>query len=107
MLDEDAALMQGFNDAMTKEAALPALAAIGSRLAPMLGGIGSKVIGWGSRAAKAMGGADALKSTMTRAHGALGGGKAGGTALRGLVGAGTLGAGAAALGGAGYLASRR
>lgn len=89
-------MFDGFGDGLSKEA-----------VAGLVAGLGSRVIGLGARASKAVGQGQAFGNAMRQGATALGGGKAGGQALARTVGAGTLAAGGlAAAGGAGYLAGR-
>lgn len=101
MTSEDIARMQGFNDGMTKKAVLPAIAAIGARVAPMLARVGRSVVGGGMRAAGALGAADTAKGLVRQ------GVRSSPNFMRN-VGAATVGAGALGAGalGAGYLAGR-
>lgn len=99
-------VFDGFHQELSKEA-FAQLAGLAARAAPMVSGLGSRMIGLGARASKAVGQGQAFGNVMRQGATALGGGKAGGQALARTVGAGTLAAGGlAAAGGAGYLAGR-
>lgn len=80
--------------AMHKQSAAPGV----------LGAVGRKVIGWGTRGAKAIGQGDRWKSFTQAQTQSLGGGKAGGAAFQRRAGAVGLGVAGAGLLGAGYMA---
>jgi hypothetical protein len=100
------AIMQGFADGMAKEAALPVLATVGARAAPMLAratpmlaNLGRSIVGGGMRMANAMGMGEMATNLVRK------GIRSSPNFMRN-VGIAGLGVGATGLAGAGYMAGR-